>query len=56
MKTLQAARERFVDAQTQAMQDGNDFQELMAIGMQELTDAIDMELKEIKQHLQRLER
>lgn len=56
MKTMQQAKERFVQAQTKAMQDGNEFEELMAIGMQELTDALDMELKEIKTQLQGLAR
>jgi hypothetical protein len=53
---MQAAKERFVQAQAKAMDEGNDVQELIAIGMQELADALDAELKEIKTQLQGLAR
>jgi hypothetical protein len=56
MTTMQAAKERFVQAQAKAMDEGNDVQELIAIGMQELADALDAELKEIKTQLQGLAR
>ena len=47
MTTLKQAKERFSDAEEVALKEGNEFNELIAIGLQELTQALELELRQL---------
>lgn len=49
MSTLLKARDFFTQAQAVALKEDNDFNELIAIGLQELASALDLELRQIQQ-------
>ena len=48
MTTLKQAKERFSDAQEVALKEGNEFNELIAIGLKELTEALALELHQLR--------
>lgn len=48
MTTLKQAKERFSHAQEVALKEGNEFNELIAIGLKELTEALDLELHQLR--------
>lgn len=54
--TLKHAKDTFAKAQELALQNNDDLGELMAIGMMELTTALQIELRKITQGLSDLER
>lgn len=47
MSTLTQAKNRFAQAQELALKEGNEFNELIAIGLQELTQALELELRQL---------
>lgn len=54
--TFKTAKERFEAAQALALEADNDFNELIAIGLQELTAAMARDLRDIKHDLDELKR
>jgi hypothetical protein len=54
--TLKHAKDTFAKAQEVALQNNDSLGELMAVGMLELSTALQLELKKITQHLADLER
>ena len=48
MSTLTQAKNRFAQAQELALKEGNEFNELIAIGLKELTEALDLELHQLR--------
>jgi hypothetical protein len=55
MATLTKANEYFVQAQEIAMKDGNEFNELIAIGLQEMAKALDADLAKLQRDLGNVE-
>ena len=55
MATLTKAKEYFAQAQEIALRDGNDFNELIAIGLQEMANALDSDLSKLQRDLNTVE-
>ena len=55
MATLTKAKEYFAQAQELALKDGNDFNELIAIGLQEMANALDSDLSKLQRDLNTVE-
>lgn len=55
MATLTKAKEYFAQAQEIALKDGNDFNELIAIGLQEMANALDSDLSKLQRDLNTVE-
>ena len=54
--TLKAAKERFLQAQDIALENNNAFGEVLALGLAELTGALQTELRKITSKLDDVER
>lgn len=55
MATLTKANEYFVQAQEVALREGNDFNELIAIGLQEMAKSLDADLAKLQRDLGNVE-
>lgn len=55
MATLNEAFKRFAQAQEIAMKEGNDFNELIAIGLQEMARALDSDLSKLERDVRDVE-
>ena len=55
MATLTKAKEYFAQAQEIALKEGNDFNELIAIGLQEMANALDSDLSKLQRDLNTVE-
>lgn len=55
MTTLTKANEYFVEAQVVALKEGNNFNELIAIGLQEMAKALEADLMRIQRDLDSVE-
>lgn len=55
MATLTKASEYFTEAQVIALREGNDFNELIAIGLQEMAKALDADLSKLQRDLDDVE-
>lgn len=55
MATLTKAKEYFAQAQEIALKEGNDFNELIAIGLQEMANALDADLSKLQRDLNTVE-
>lgn len=55
MASLRKAREYFEQAQEVALREGNDFNELIAIGLQEMAKALDADLTKLQRDMNSVE-
>ena len=55
MSTLTQAKNRFAQAQELALKEGNEFNELIAIGLQEMANALDADLSKLQRDLNTVE-